>query len=322
MEKKAVYFYNPVTDNFERIYPTFKSKILKAGGVLLLSVVLGTIFFFIAYFGFANKNEESLMRENILLRSQYNVLEKRVESALKIMGQIQNRDDNFYRVLLQMDPMSVSRRFAGFDYEKDYAGIRGMSDRNIVTQLTQMVDMLDHQLYSQSQSFDQLRDNALNTKEKMYRIPGAFPMKSEDFSISGGYGMRRDPFSGAQKFHTGIDLAAPAGTEVFATADGVIKTVDKRDSHGEYIEISHGYDYATRYSHLSESFVNVGDKVKRGDVIGKVGNTGASVTDHLHYEVRFKGEAQNPVNYFFLDLSPESFAEFAQLSEDAGNILD
>lgn len=322
MEKKAIYFYNPVTDNFERIYPTFKSKVLKWGGIMLLSMIFGAIFFIVAYYGFADKNEQTLRRENLLLRSQYNVLEKRVESALKIMNQIQKRDDNFYRVMLQMEPLSISRRFAGFDYEKNYAGLRGVSDKGLITQLTQMVDLLDHQLYSQSQSFDKLRENAISSKEKINSVPGAFPIRRDEFEISGGYGIRRDPYSGAQKFHTGIDLSAAQGTEVFSTADGVVTISEKRGAQGNYLEISHGNDYITRYSHLSETLVNNGDRVKRGDLIGKVGSTGSSISDHLHYEVRFKGEAQNPVNFFFLDLSPEEYNELIQQSEDAGNILD
>ncbi len=269
-----------------------------------------------------NETEESLRKENIVLRSQYDILEGRVEASMKVLEKIRGRDDNYYRVLMQMDPMSLSRRFAGYDYENNYANLKKLSDNELLAQLTQSVDLMEHQIYSQIQSFDQLLESAAQKHNKISHIPASFPLPKDSYSIAGGYGLRRDPVSGQQKFHTGIDFAAKEGTPVYATADGTIKLADHVLRQGNMIEINHGYNYISRYSHLSEIKVKEGEKVKRGDLIGLVGSSGISTNNHLHYEVRFKNEPQNPVNYFYLDLTPEMYAEICQQSDDAGNVMD
>lgn len=322
MEKRTYYIYNPSTDNFERVYPSLADRLSRAGVILLFSLIFGAAIFALVYFGFASEDEVELREENNRLRTQYEMLEGRIDASLKVMDNIRNRDDNFYRVMMQMDPMSVSRRYAGFDYEKSYAGIRTLGDADLIGRLTQMADLLDRRLYSQSQSFDQLRDAAATQKDKMEHIPGILPIHVKDYTMSSGYGVRRDPVYGTRKFHAGLDFAAAMGTPVFATADGVVEVAERKGGYGNCIDLSHGYNYLTRYGHLSEILVEKGQNVKRGELIGKVGSTGKSTGPHLHYEVRFKGEPQNPVNYYFMDLTPEQYAEMIQLTDDAGHVMD
>lgn len=322
MDKKAYYIYNPATDNFERVYPTLKNRLKHWGGILLLAVAAGAVMFVVAYFGFASRTERELREENTRLRTQYNVLQRRVDASMKVMEQIRNRDDNFYRVMMQMEPMTVSRRNAGFDYERSYALMRGMSDDALIGNLTSQIDLLDRQLYSQSQSFDQLRRAAAEQRVKLDHVPGIFPISQEEVNISSGYGMRRDPVTGTRKQHEGIDFLAPVGTPVYATADGKVAVAERKGGFGNCVEIAHGFNYLTRYAHLSELLVEEGGEVKRGDLIGKVGSSGKSTTPHLHYEVIFKGEAENPINYFYLDLTPDDYAIMLQQAEDAGQVLD
>ncbi|MDE5663972.1 MAG: peptidoglycan DD-metalloendopeptidase family protein [Muribaculaceae bacterium] len=322
MDKKAYYIYNPATDNFERVYPTLKNRLKHWGGILLLAVAAGAVMFVVAYFGFASRTERELREENTRLRTQYNVLQRRVDASMKVMEQIRNRDDNFYRVMMQMEPMTVSRRNAGFDYERSYASMRGMSDDALIGNLTSQIDLLDRQLYSQSQSFDQLRRAAAEQRVKLDHVPGIFPISQEEVNISSGYGMRRDPVTGTRKQHDGIDFLAPVGTSVYATADGKVAVAERKGGFGNCVEIAHGFNYLTRYAHLSELLVEEGAEVKRGDLIGKVGSSGKSTTPHLHYEVIFKGEAENPINYFYLDLTPDDYAIMLQQAEDAGQVLD
>lgn len=322
MDKRAKYIYNPTTDNFERFYPSFKTRLIKVGAILLISFIIGFILFMIAFFGLTTKSEEILIKENTLLRSKYDVLERRVDASLKVMSKIQNRDDNLYRVLLQMDPMSAGQRYAGIDYTKNNTAVGDLTDKELIQQLTQKVDILDHELYSQIKSFDMIREALGGREEQFDHIPAIFPLKLENISIAGGFGPRRDPLSRKRKFHAGLDFSVPEGEEVYATADGIIQSAGRKGGAGNCVEISHGYNYETIYAHLSEISVQQGDKVKRGDLIGKVGSTGTSSGNHLHYEVRFKKEAQNPVNYLFLDLTPEKYIEISQYAEDAGNIMD
>ena len=322
MKRNVTYRYNPDTDNFERIYPSFKSRFLR---VLLFagsSLLSGAVLYVLAFYLFGTPTEDSLRRENAMLKSQYNVLNRRLDNSLKIMGDIQNRDDNFYRVMMQMEPMSRSQRFAGLDNEKRYREIQKLPDAGLVKLLTQRLDLFDRQLYAQSISFDQLRVEAGRQKEKIARIPSIIPIDIKDYTMSSGYGYRRDPVYGSTKFHAGLDFAAKTGTPVYATGDGTVEVAERKSGYGNCIDISHGYNYLTRYAHLSEILVMPGQEVKRGDLIGKVGSTGKSTGPHLHYEVRFKDEPQNPVNYYFMDVSPEQYAEMVREAENAGHVMD
>lgn len=322
MANKATYRYNPDTDNFERIYPSWKNRIIKFFLFLLCSIIFGGGIFMIIFYSFETPDEASLRKENIQLKSQYNVLNRRLDNSLKIMKDIQNRDDNFYRVMMQMEPLSNNQRFAGLDNEKRYKDLKQLSDNGLVKLLTQRLDLFDRQLYAQSLSFDQLRNEASKQKDKLAHIPAILPINVKDYTMSSGYGNRIDPIYETTKFHAGLDFAAKMGTDVFATGDGIIQQADHRGTYGNCIDISHGYNYVTRYAHLSEILVKKGQHVKRGDLIGRVGSTGKSTGPHLHYEVRFKDEPQNPVNYYFMDLTPDQYDQMVRDAENAGHLLD
>lgn len=322
MAKNIFYRYNPVTDNFERYFPSLRSRILSWLRILALAALLAAGFYIIVFYCFDAPTEENLRRENAQLRSQYNVLYRRLDNSLKVMANIQNRDDNFYRVMMQMDPIGKGQRLAGLDNEQRYRSLSHLTDADLVTRLTRRMDLLDRQLYAQSLSFDQLRNSAGKEKDKLAHIPSVLPINISDYTVSSGYGYRRDPVYGSSKFHEGLDFAADTGTPVFATADGRVDAADRRGGYGNCVDIAHGYNYLTRYAHLSEILVKPGQQVKRGEIIGRVGSSGKSTGPHLHYEVRFKEEPQNPVNYYFMDLTPEQYAEMIQAAENAGHVMD
>ena len=140
--------------------------------------------------------------------------------------------------------------------------------------------------------------------------------------MASGYGYRLDPIYGTSKFHEGLDFAADKGTPVYATADGTVVMAGWQSGYGNLVEISHGYNYVTRYAHLSKIIATEGEKVKRGDLIGEVGNTGKSTGNHLHYEVRYNGAPQNPINYYFMDITPEEYDELLRSAENAGHVMD
>lgn len=286
------------------------------------AVVIAVVIFIIVFYFFDSPTEENLRIENSQLRTQYGILSRRLDNSLKIMEHIKDRDDNFYRVMMQMDPMSPSQRLAGLDNESRYRELQQLSDAGLVTRLTQSMDLLERQLFAQVQSFDQLRVTLGQQKEKLAHIPSVLPISISDYTMSSGYGYRRDPIYGSSKFHEGLDFAAATGTNVFATADGTISVAGRQAGYGNCIDIDHGYNYLSRYAHLSEVLVKEGEPVKRGQLIGKVGSTGKSTGPHLHYEVRFRGEPQNPVNYYFMDLTPEQYAEMIQMADNAGHVMD
>lgn len=322
MKRRIFYTYNPETDNFERYFPSGGERLRKLSLFLFLSILMGGALCLLYFHYFESPTEKALRKENAQLRSRYNVINRRLDNSLKVMEDIRNRDDNFYRVMLQMEPMSLGQRYAGLDNEKRYQEIRKLPDADLVTLLTQRLDLFDRQLYAQSLSFDQLRSSATEQKDKLAHIPSVMPIDIKEYTVASGYGYRNDPIYGTSKFHAGLDFAASLGTPVFATADGVVEEAGWKGGYGNCIDLSHGYNYTTRYGHLSEILVDPGAKVKRGEMIGKVGSTGKSTGPHLHYEVRFKDEAQNPVNYYFMDLSPEEYTEMIRLAENAGHVMD
>lgn len=322
MSKNIYYKYNPETDNFERVYPSLRMRLASWGRLWSMAVVLAAVLFFVVFYCFDSPTEENLRAENAELKAQYGILNRRLDNTLKVMDRIKDRDDNFYRVMMQMDPMSPLQRHSGLDNEARYRELQQLSDAGLVTYLTQRMDLLERQLFAQVQSFDQLRDAVGKQKDKLSHIPSVLPIKVEDYTMSSGYGYRRDPIYGSSKFHEGLDFSASIGTPVYATADGEITVAKREAGYGNCIDIDHGYNYLTRYAHLSEILVKEGSQVKRGQMIGNVGSTGKSTGPHLHYEVRFKGEAQNPVNYYFMDLTPEEYVEMIQMADNAGHVMD
>lgn len=322
MPKNIYYRYNPETDNFERVYPSLKTRLASWGKTWMIGVALGVALFLIVFYCFDSPTEENLRNENAQLRTQYAILSRRINNSLKVMERLQDRDDNFYRVMMQMDPISMAQRHAGLGNGRRYQDLEKLSDAALVTSLTQNMDLLERQIYAQVLSFDQIREEMRMQKTKLEHIPSVFPADRKGFTISSGYGFRRDPVYGSSVFHEGIDLSAPAGTPVYATADGVIASAKRQAGYGNCIEIDHGFNYVSRYAHLMDMSVKEGDNVSRGQIIGKIGSSGKSKAPHLHYEVRYRDKAQNPVNYCFMDLTPEEYSELISIAENAGNLLD
>lgn len=322
MSKKIYYRYNPGTDNFERVYPSLKSRFASWGRMAVYAVLWGTALFLLVFYCFDSPTQENLRTENAQLRTQYAILNKRMENSMRVLDRIRDRDDNFYRVIMQMDPMSENQRLAGLDDEKRYRQLQRLSDASLVRRLTQNMDLIERQIYAQLQSFDQLRGAVGQQKEKLAHIPSVLPVSMNDYTLSSGYGYRRDPIYGSMKFHEGLDFSAPTGTQVFATADGKVSFAGRKPGYGNCIEIDHGFNYLTRFAHLSKVEVKEGTRVTRGQLIGRVGSTGKSTGPHLHYEVRFKDEAQNPVHYYFMDLDPEQYAEMIMKADNAGHVMD
>lgn len=322
MSKRVYYIYNPATDNFERYYPSWRSRFSAMGRYLLCGAVIGAAFVWVMYVAFGVKNRTYIEQENSRLKKEVKMLDKRVEEALLILKDIRNRDDNFYRVMLRMDPMAMPRRYAGLGNKGVPESYLSLSDADAMIQLSRNVDLLERQLYSQSLSFDELRSRAVSERDKINHVPAVLPFIKGDYAVVCGYGYRVDPIDGGTRFHEGLDFSAPTGTPVYATADGTVTAAAPTGAYGDCVEIDHGYSYVTRFAHLGSIEVTLGQKVSRGDRIGTVGSTGKSLGPHLHYEVRFKEHAVNPVNYYFLDITPEQYRDMMDAAANAGNMMD
>ena len=271
----------------------------------------------------SSQTTKRLRTENNALKTQYSVLSHRLDDALGVMEDIRQRDDNLYRVLLMADPVSDRLRSAGFGGTNRYEELEHLESANLVVGVTQKMDLLTHQLYIQSKSFDEVVEFFKNHEDMLDHLPAIQPISNNDLKhTASGYGWRVDPVYGTQRFHSGMDFSCDIGTPVYATANGSVAQCEWEQGYGMTIEIDHGYGYRTRYCHLSAFKVHRGQKVQRGDLIALSGSTGKSTGPHVHYEVLQKDVKVNPVNFYFMDLDAEHYEEIVQIAENHGKIFD
>lgn len=319
MSKKVFYRYNEKTRGYERVYPSRRSRWLATLGHIVLSLVLGISVFLLLDGVVDFPKERRLRAENHMLKDNLELLNARMDRALTVMNDIAERDNNFYRVMMQADRISDAKRYAGLER----SSLSSLNDNSLATTLNEKMNLLEREIVVQSQSFDELRKLALSRADRLAHIPAIQPVSEANLKqMASGYGRRVDPIYGTVKMHEGMDFACDIGTPVYATGDGTVSAADWYHGYGNRIEINHGFGYMTRYAHLSKIVVNKGQAVKRGDLIGYSGNTGKSTGPHVHYEVRLKDVPQNPVNYYFYDLTPEEYAAMIEHAENAGHVMD
>lgn len=323
MSRKVFYRYNNQTDSYERVYPSWKNRVWIVLRHFIIGIIFGGIAFIATYYWIDFPREKILREENKKLMTQFTLLENKLNNSIAVMEDIIDRDNNFYRVIMHTDRITNTQRYAGLDNPNKYEHLNTLSDADLVKDVSINMDRLQHQLYTQIKSFDQLKELANKQHDRLAHIPAIQPIPELKLKqMASGYGYRVDPVYGTGKFHEGMDFAAEKGTPVYATGDAIVKEAKWHSGYGNLVELDHGYNYTTRYAHLSKMLVVAGQQVKRGELIGLVGNTGKSTGSHLHYEVRYKGIPQNPVNYYFYDLTPEKYNEMIKLAENAGHVMD
>lgn len=321
--KKTFYRYNNITDSYERVYPTRAEKVKAVLRQFTIGALIGAGAVLVLYYFVDFPRERHLRAENDRMESALEVLERRADDAVTVMEDIAARDNNFYRVVMQADPLTDAARYAGLERQRNYGELDSISAAELAKRVTDKLDVLDNLVYNQIKSFDFLRKQATDNADRLSHIPAIQPLSSKYLkTMASGYGYRSDPIYGTLRFHEGMDFSADTGTPVYVTGDGVVKTAGWESGYGNSIVVDHGYNYVTRYAHLSKILVKPGQTVKRGDLIGNVGNTGKSTGPHLHYEVRFKGQPQNPVHYYFMDLTAEEYDEMIRQAENAGHVMD
>jgi murein DD-endopeptidase MepM/ murein hydrolase activator NlpD len=312
------YYYDTETCRYERVKTTAGDIIFNVLGVLSLSLALavGLLFVYSSYF----ESPKELILKNELQEMEfyYNSLSEKVDQLSGMAEEMAMRDDNIYRSVLGSEPLDPAVRNAGIGGSDRYAEIskKKFVSKDKVLQITKSVDQLRRKLYIESKSQDEVVELA-REKEKLFSaIPAIRPLRSDEIShLASGYGMRIHPVYKVRRMHPGIDFSAPVGTPIYATADGVIQKVEFSFSgYGKMVDINHGFGYMTRYAHMHGFAVRKGQRIKRGELIGYVGNTGLSTGPHLHYEVHINGKVVNPVYYFFNDLNAEDYENILKLA--------
>jgi murein DD-endopeptidase MepM/ murein hydrolase activator NlpD len=318
------YRFNPEALSYDRVTKSFGKKLLVMLSYLFV-LLFAAIVLNLLYSGLFNTpKEKRLIRENNQLLFQYELLNEKISKLENVLSDIEKRDDNIYRTIFNTDPIPRSVRDAGFGGVNRYEYLEGFDKSNVVIETAQKLDKLTKEVYVQSKSYDEVIGLALNREDQLACLPAIQPISNKDLTrTASGWGFRIHPIYKILKFHYGMDFTAPTGTEIYATGDGKIVTVEwSRRGYGNQIIIDHGYGYLTLYAHLSGFNVKLGQEVKRGDVIGYVGSTGLSTAPHLHYEVHLNTKAVNPINYYFNDLSPEEFDRMIELSLHSGQTFD
>lgn len=320
---KTKYYFNSQTLKYEKVKNSFGIKILKVLGFLSSALVFSFLIIALAYTFLDSPKEKQLKREISALSLQYELLQKKLNQIDVVMKDLQQRDDNIYRVIFEAEPIPLEVRNAGFGGVNRYKNLENYDYSKLLIETTKKVDIISKQLYVQSKSYDELT-KAVNSKGKMMAsIPAVQPIDSRKLrgSIS-GFGYRMHPIYKIRKMHEGMDFTAPIGTPIYATGDGYIAAAGSERGYGNRIMINHGYGYVTKYAHMSRFKVKRGQSIKRGDIIGYVGNTGASTGPHCHYEVYKNGKPINPINFFFNDLSPSEYVTMLEVASRENQSLD
>jgi murein DD-endopeptidase MepM/ murein hydrolase activator NlpD len=322
MAKKKFHF-NSETLSYEQIEHTITHWLKQFLIHALSGMSLGGVFFFIFVTFVDSPEEKQLGQEKSHMQAQYKVLQRQFGEMQEVVSDLQERDDNLYRVIFQADSIPFSVRRAAATNNDYYEQLLDMTNSEVVVSTTQKLNELKKELYIQSKSYDELVSLAKNKENMLQNLPAIQPVLNKDLKqMASGYGWRIDPVYHTRRFHAGMDFAAPTGADIYATGNGQVISAGWQQGYGNCVQINHGYGYVTLYGHMSAFKVRAGQKVKRGDVIGLVGSTGKSTGPHLHYEVHYKGEIMNPQNYYFLDLSPADYDRMVQMSNNSGQMLD
>ncbi|MBL4939741.1 MAG: M23 family metallopeptidase [Lutibacter sp.] len=321
---KVKYYYDSDTLSYQKIRVKKRDTFKK----LLLTIIAAFIFMIMGFVVFTpifeSPKEKELKRELEFVKLNEELHTKKLAQLGEILGDIQERDNNIYRLYFEVNPIPEEQRKAGFGGVNRYKALEGFDNSEMVIDITKNMDILSKQLYIQSKSLDEIVKLAENKEELLAAIPAIQPVKKGDLTrMASGFGWRSDPFTKARKKHYGMDFTAPRGTPIYASGDGVIIRADQRSSgYGKHIRIDHGFGYISLYAHLSKYNVRRRQKVKRGDLIGFVGNTGRSQAPHLHYEISKNGRKINPINFYLGNLSPEEFEAMLIAAQIEGQSLD
>ena len=320
---KTKYLFDHKSLTYKEVTASFKEIFKKAIFIFSVFLVFSTIAVILAFYFIDSPKEKVLRREIDQYKTQYHILNERLENITAVLKDIQDRDDNIYRVILEAEPISEDERNAGVGGVNKYSSLEGYDNSELVIAVSKKLDKVSRQLYVQSKSYDEIFDLAKNKTEMLASIPSIVPISKTKSHLMSGFGYRIHPIYKTLRMHTGIDFAASKGTPVYASGDGTVRAIDHRDfsGYGIVCVIDHGYTYQTLYAHLSKLSVRPGQKVKRGEIIGFVGSTGLSVGPHLHYEVLKSGKPVNPVNFFYNDLSPEEYDVIIEMSSKVNQAL-
>lgn len=313
--------FNPEDLNYDKLDNSLGARVWRIviyiAAVLVIAVLLNVVYSLF----FDTPRERQIRRENEVLQEQYNTLSERKRMVDTVMAEVERIDRDIYRVIFETEPVEHEEQMvSGLTYQ----ALLKSRDKDIVNLSAKKLDSMILHLKESQPGYDMLLIKGENRSAMLPAIPAIQPIENRDLTlVASGFGHRIHPIYKISKMHEGLDFSAPVGTPVYATGEGVVKEVIRSERGlGNQIIIDHGFGYSSLYACLDEMEVRRGQRVSRGDQIGTVGDSGLSVAPHLHYEVHLNGEPMNPINYFFLELSPAEYDRLIVISTMSGQSFD
>jgi murein DD-endopeptidase MepM/ murein hydrolase activator NlpD len=321
---RTKYKFNPDSLSFDKIRLGVRALLLRFMAYFVGSVIIAVLYWGIFASFFDSPKEKALEREVQQLTIQYDLINREMVNIENVLEDLEKTDDNLYRTIFEAEPIPATLRSGGVGGVNRYKSLEGYNNSNLIIETVNRLDMIRKKIYVQSKSFDALIELAKNKEDMLRSVPAIIPISNKDLTrVASGFGLRIHPIYKIIKFHSGMDFTAPAGTGIYSSGNGVVVSVQSSQRGlGKHIIIDHGFGYSSTYAHLSNFNVRVGQKVQRGDVIGYVGNTGTSIANHLHYEIKLNGINVDPVNYYFEDLSPSEYERMIEIASKTGQSFD
>lgn len=322
--KKVKYYYNTNSLRYEKLETPLRVKLLRVLGFLSAALVTAVIIVSIAYRYFPSANEKRLQQQNEALKENFLVLDERAKKLQDRMRVLENRDNDIYRAIFEANPIPDSARLIEIEQQQEIRLVMSLNRFELEESVVSTIGNIEKRMAFQDKSYEQLNEFIKNKEQLLACTPAIQPVSNSDLKrVASGYGYRIDPIYKTPRFHAGLDFTAPQGTPIYATANGVAKIAgNSGNGYGNHVVISHGYGYETLYGHMYRVNVKVGERVKRGEVIGYVGSTGKSTGPHCHYEVRKNTQRIDPVYFFYNDLTPEQFNHIIKLAAQSNQSFD
>lgn len=324
MSLKNYYFYDEQKCEFVPVkYNQLERVVYTACVWLLCGVVLAGVGISILSFSIGTPAEIALQAENEALRKQLIATQSTIKNLDQEVDDLAKVDNKMYRSILGMETISLDERkggVGGADMYKKF-DIYSEETSKILKKTAQNLETLEQSVSIQKSSFEDIKAEYNQNKKKMTHLPAIKPTRG---GIISGFGKRYHPILKYRRQHDGLDFQARTGSKIFATGGGVVKHASRKGTFGRLLIIDHGYGYETYYAHLSSFAKNIrpGMRVKRGQLVAYSGNSGMSTGPHLHYELHKDGEAVNPINFLFADVSPEEYVRYKKIAESSHKSMD
>lgn len=325
--RKEKFYFNKSTLQYEKAVTPLKTKILKAFGLVCGMFLAALVLLSLFYNFYTSPKEQALLRELDQMKHHYSELQDKMEDMSVVLSNLKERDASVHRMVFGMEPVDNNLWAGGIGGHDKYENLTKFKNSGeVLIQTQEKADKLAHQIVVQSKSLDDIEFMARSKSDMFASMPLITPVQKDllkrKIHLLSGFGRRLHPIYKVIKMHEGIDFTASRGTPIQATGDGKVVKVTRSPSYGNYMVIDHGHGYESLYAHMDDVIVKRGEKVKRGQKIGTVGNTGRSTAPHLHYEIHLNGRPINPISYCIDGLTPSEYEILVASASKMNQSLD